>query len=239
MAQLQQYRQGDLYLQRVSSVPSSARLQADLVLSYGEITGHAHRIQHPLSAQIWNRAEASYLEVIQGARLIHEEHLPIALPPGVYRFWMQREYGNPLSEQGEVESRHVEETQLEALSTGLKEPHPVGEQLEAAVLPSAAALFQVYNRELRRQYFEALGLERFIEELRPRVLDCAEAPGGVHELLAFEIEGETLHCLLCLCPSSGKRYLLRVPPSVHRVAAASAWLAGFERAEDYQPHCET
>ena len=33
-----------------------------------------------------------YLRVLEPTRIVHEEHKPIPLDPGVYRVWQQREY---------------------------------------------------------------------------------------------------------------------------------------------------
>lgn len=40
------------------------------------------------------------------------------------------------------------------------------------------------------------------------------------------------------CPSTGSHYLIGVPPSTRTCAQAVAWMAGFDRAEDYQPVLE-
>lgn len=47
------------------------------------------------------------------------------------------------------------------------------------------------------------------------------------------------HFLDCRCPSTGRRYLLPVPLTVRSCHAAAAWMAGFERADDYAPLLET
>jgi hypothetical protein len=63
-----------------------------MVLAYGEVTGHSHRIEDPATAEVFELNGQLYLKVSDPARLIHEEHKPITLPPGAYRVWMQREY---------------------------------------------------------------------------------------------------------------------------------------------------
>ena len=45
--------------------------------------------------------------------------------------------------------------------------------------------------------------------------------------------------LHCRCPSTGREYFLPVPPTVATCREAAAWLAGFDRAEDYAPVQET
>jgi hypothetical protein len=65
------------------------------VLAYGEVTGHAHRVETPDHAELWRVGgdiNMLYLRVLAPTRIVHEEHRPIPLEPGVYRVWQQREY---------------------------------------------------------------------------------------------------------------------------------------------------
>jgi hypothetical protein len=62
------------------------------VLVYGEATGHAHRVETPERAQVWEIDGQLYLKVLAVTRIVHEEHQPITLEPGTYRVWQQREY---------------------------------------------------------------------------------------------------------------------------------------------------
>jgi len=41
------------------------------------------------------------------------------------------------------------------------------------------------------------------------------------------------------CPSTGRKYLLRVPPHIADCRAAAAWLAGFNNPDEYRPVQET
>lgn len=45
--------------------------------------------------------------------------------------------------------------------------------------------------------------------------------------------------LHCHCPSTGRAYLLRVPPETRSCHLAAAWLAGFDDPEAYRPIVET
>ena len=45
--------------------------------------------------------------------------------------------------------------------------------------------------------------------------------------------------LHCRCPSTGRDYLLRVPPETRTCRQAAAWLAGFDDPEAYRPVLET
>jgi hypothetical protein len=87
------YRHGDVILQAVSSVPVNASRKPSAVLARGEATGHSHRIADPSSVSIYDDGGTGYLEVLADrAMLVHDEHKPIELPHGIYRFWQQREY---------------------------------------------------------------------------------------------------------------------------------------------------
>jgi hypothetical protein len=97
-----QYRQGDVLLVRVGAMPATARPVAEdprgVVLAEGEATGHHHRIGPAYrTATLYAHDEGTFLRVTGGATspvvlLTHEEHDPIAIPPGDYRVIRQMEY---------------------------------------------------------------------------------------------------------------------------------------------------
>jgi hypothetical protein len=41
------------------------------------------------------------------------------------------------------------------------------------------------------------------------------------------------------CPSTGRRYALRVPPTMRSCRQAAAWTAGFDNPDLYRPLIET
>lgn len=100
------YRQGDVLVVRVDSIPTQAEpeklAENRIVLAYGEVTGHAHAIapseatsfvvKEPVRIQDWQCER--FLRVLEGdvARLKHEEHATIDLPAGDYAVIQQREY---------------------------------------------------------------------------------------------------------------------------------------------------
>jgi hypothetical protein len=87
------WRQGDVLIQAVDEIPSDAIERGDLVLAEGELTGHAHRIADHSAAKLYQLGTDFFLNVIADrAVVVHEEHGPIALGPGIYRVWRQREY---------------------------------------------------------------------------------------------------------------------------------------------------
>jgi hypothetical protein len=105
---------------------------------------------------------------------------------------------------------------------------------------TAAEVLDERNAERRRVLLERMGPERFAAEAEPEVLDRDRDPGGERRLLRVAIpDDEDLVCLEVRCPSTGRQYLLRVPPSVKSCRQAAAWIAGFDSADDYAPVLET
>ena len=98
-----QYRQGDVLLIAVDAIPGRAvpvpRDQGEIVLAYGEVTGHRHAITEPraeLLALPDQEIERRFLRVVGvQARLLHEEHDTITVPPGSYQVVRQQEYVPP------------------------------------------------------------------------------------------------------------------------------------------------
>jgi hypothetical protein len=96
------------------------------------------------------------------------------------------------------------------------------------------------NMEMRRVLLERVGREWFYENARLEVVDSDTDPGGERRLLRVPFgEGEDFVCLEVRCPSTGRKYLLRVPPRFSSCAQAAAWLAGFRSARQYRPLVET
>lgn len=88
------YRQGDVLLQKVNSLPENALetpCKDNVILQYGEVTGHKHAISTEY-AKLYTAKGQRYIEVKPGAQLVHEEHATIKLPHGYYRVIQQREY---------------------------------------------------------------------------------------------------------------------------------------------------
>lgn len=96
------------------------------------------------------------------------------------------------------------------------------------------------NAERRRVLLERVGHEKFFAEANPVIADRDTDPGGERRLLRMPLAGdEDLVCLEVNCPSTARKYLIRVPPKFDRCHDAAAWIAGFDNADDYQPLMET
>jgi len=105
---------------------------------------------------------------------------------------------------------------------------------------AATDILQEANVERRRVMMERLGYEAFLEQANAEELDQDRDPGGVRRLLRVPLEeDEPLVCLSVKCPSTGRGYLLRVPPQMTSCHQAAAWIAGFDDPDKYRPLAET
>ena len=93
------YRQGDILLLPCSEIPLNAVPEPPedgvVVLARGETTGHRHVIGADHVAFFREDGSGSgYIRVTgpDPVDLSHEEHSPLAIPPGNYRVVRQREY---------------------------------------------------------------------------------------------------------------------------------------------------
>lgn len=83
------YRQGDLLIKPVDSIPASAKKVASGIILYGESTGHKHRL---VGGDVMSLGMSMFLRVESKAKIMHEEHKPISLTKGKYAVIRQREY---------------------------------------------------------------------------------------------------------------------------------------------------
>jgi hypothetical protein len=96
------------------------------------------------------------------------------------------------------------------------------------------------NAEKRRVMLERMGFGRFMDEAQPDILDRDHDVGGERRLLRIALPAdEPLVCLQVSDPSTARRYLLRVPPTMLTCHQAAAWVAGFDNPDDYHPLIET
>ncbi len=100
-----QFRQGDVLIERVSKIPKAAAKQKKIkriILAHGEVTGHHHALETHDPADWWKTPEDKvsktglageiFLDVPEGGVVTHQEHATIALAPGKYKVTRQREY---------------------------------------------------------------------------------------------------------------------------------------------------
>jgi hypothetical protein len=85
------FQQGDVIIKPVASIPEGASPVGTRVLREGEATGHAHRATGE-GVQLFIHGDTLYMRVEGGTEVVHEEHRPITVPPGVYVIGAVREY---------------------------------------------------------------------------------------------------------------------------------------------------
>jgi len=105
---MKQYRQGDLLIEEVNSIPGNLKKTKNNILARGEGSNHIHVIDkenvdiyenddlittHYL--KIWNKAEIKHINENTGSQA---EHNSIILDTGDYRIIRQREYNPYLKE---------------------------------------------------------------------------------------------------------------------------------------------
>ncbi len=101
-------------------------------------------------------------------------------------------------------------------------------------------VLQERNAERRRVMLDRYGYGRFLRDSQAELLDGDTDPGGPRQLMRVALAGdEDLVALSCYCPSTGRQYMIRVPPDTPTCHAAAAWIAGFDDPDDYRPIQET
>ena len=95
-------RQGDVLLKKVDKAPEGAKKLNTLTVAYGEVTGHAHKIEVDAGdVQLVEDGQGGMFVSVKGgskATLKHDEHAPINLEGGCYKVVIQREY-DPVKER--------------------------------------------------------------------------------------------------------------------------------------------
>jgi hypothetical protein len=105
---------------------------------------------------------------------------------------------------------------------------------------SADEVLAERNAELRRVLLERMGYARFMEEAKAEILHTDHDAGGERKLVRVPLpRDEDLVCIMVRCPSTGREYVIRVPPTTRTCRKAAAWIAGFEDETDYRPLAET
>lgn len=85
-----QFRHGDVQITRVKEIPKEVKKLDRKELAYGEVTGHAHRID--IGDLFETKNGELYLKVSKLTKVSHEEHKTITLEPGCYRVGVKRQY---------------------------------------------------------------------------------------------------------------------------------------------------
>jgi len=90
-------RQGDLLFRRIEQLPANLKRLQSNVIAEGETTGHKHRLVGQ-QVQVFEDAQAQkFIQLLEPAELVHEEHNTINLDIGNYVVVQEREF-DPFSE---------------------------------------------------------------------------------------------------------------------------------------------
>ena len=94
---MNQVRQGDVLLVRVSKLPPQAKPVGRkgakrIILAEGEATGHAHAIETDTAKLLEDALGRRFLIVTKAEQLVHEEHDTLRIEPGIWRVVRQQEY---------------------------------------------------------------------------------------------------------------------------------------------------
>ena len=89
-------RQGDVLLVAVSKIPKGAKRcepkNGRFVLAEGEATGHCHTICEIDGSLFIDENNRLFLRTEAGCELLHQEHGPAPIDPGIHEVIRQREY---------------------------------------------------------------------------------------------------------------------------------------------------
>ncbi len=87
---------------------------------------------------------------------------------------------------------------------------------------------------------ERMGHDNFMSSAGAKILDADQDPGRQYRLLRVKLTNdELLVCLAVSYPSTRRKYMLRVPPTMKSCHQSAAWIAGFDNPDDYHPFIET
>ena len=84
-------RHGDVIIEAIDEIPSKIKsLGKRKELAFGEVTGHAHRVD--VGELFEAKNGLLYLKTEKLTTLTHEEHKTVKLNPGCYRITIKRQY---------------------------------------------------------------------------------------------------------------------------------------------------
>jgi hypothetical protein len=93
---MKQYRQGDVFIQEIETLPKDVKKQnskGKIILALGEATGHHHSIEVTEATESFvDAAGLLFLNLKEDTVLTHQEHAPIEINRGTYKVTIQKEY---------------------------------------------------------------------------------------------------------------------------------------------------
>ena len=96
--------QGDVFFSKVRAIPQSvirvSRSKRGFIIAEGEATGHAHVIDGDI--ELYEKDGILFIKTVHEVEVRHEEHLPVNLPPGLWKVGTVKEYDPFLEEARQV-----------------------------------------------------------------------------------------------------------------------------------------
>ena len=85
------YRQGDVGIQEINTLPKGLQENKDNIIVHSDSTLHDHSLK---TGKVYvNKDGELFLDAPQDTQIVHtEDHKPIDLPKGKYKIIRQREY---------------------------------------------------------------------------------------------------------------------------------------------------
>lgn len=80
------------------------------------------------------------------------------------------------------------------------------------------------NEEIKRIRIERFGWEKYLNGINATLVD--ENQNDIEGTKEFLFTGDGITALLCICPSTGKEFVLEVPPETKTCGDAQFWLSG-------------
>lgn len=88
--------QGDVFFLKVNHIPDGKKVvqpsPEGYIIAKGEISGHTHKIEDFVNVILYQVGDVYYIKCLKPVSVIHNEHKPIVLEPGIWRVGIQREY---------------------------------------------------------------------------------------------------------------------------------------------------
>jgi hypothetical protein len=109
---------------------------------------------------------------------------------------------------------------------GIYSINGVGVDEQIVMSPSSQTIKQIQgedNEEVKRIRIERYGWKRFLDEISAELMD--ERQNDIDGVKEFLFKGDEMVALMCICNSTGKEFVLEVPPETRTCQQAQAWLS--------------
>ena len=81
------------------------------------------------------------------------------------------------------------------------------------------------NEEVKRIRIERYGWDRYFDKIGAKLVDSRSNGVEGNKEYLFTSEQDGMTALMCICPSTGKEFVLEVPPTTKKCKEAQTWLS--------------